>query len=150
MLPELKINHSSDAAVVPITRKPLQLMDVVDVARHGATVKLTDEALSDVAASREAVEALAANERPLYGVSTGFGALNTVRIPIAERERLQRSLIRSHAAGMGDPVEPEVVRAMMLLRLHTLASGRTGVRVSTVRAYADLLNCGITPLVHEY
>jgi histidine ammonia-lyase len=126
------------------------MMDVVAVARHSTRVRLSDEALTAVAESRTAVETLADGERPLYGVSTGFGALNTVRIPVAERDRLQRSLIRSHAAGMGAPVEPEVVRAMMLLRLHTLASGRTGVRVSTVQAYADLLNSGITPLVHEY
>jgi histidine ammonia-lyase len=136
--------------VVAVSPKPLQLNEVVAVARHGALVRLTDESVTAVAASRAAVETLAAQEAPLYGVSTGFGALNTVRIPLADRETLQRSLIRSHAAGMGTPVEVEVVRAMMLLRLHTLASGRTGVRVSTVRAYAALLNSGIVPIVHEY
>jgi histidine ammonia-lyase len=153
-LPELRIDASGAAVaaanVVLIDPKPLELMDVVAVARYGARVLLTEEAVAAVDASRVAVETLAADERPLYGVSTGFGALNTVRIPVSERDKLQRSLIRSHAAGMGEPVEPEVVRAMMLLRLHTLASGRTGVRVSTVRAYADLLNSQITPLVHEY
>jgi histidine ammonia-lyase len=139
-----------DASVVLIGPKPLTLADVVAVARAGAQVQLTVEALDAARAARTAVETLAAQEQPLYGVSTGFGALNTVRIPVSERERLQRGLIRSHAAGMGEPVEAEVVRAMMLLRLHTLASGRTGVRASTVRAYADLLNSGIVPLVHEY
>src|SRR5205085_6857666 len=63
---------------------------------------------------------------------------------------LQRSLIRSHAAGSGPEVEREVVRALMLLRLSTLATGRTGVREVIVRTYAHLLNVGITPVVHEY
>src|SRR5437764_307059 len=93
-----------DTPAVPIGLKPLALADVVAVARHDALVQLTVEALDSVRASRTAVEVLAAQETPLYGVSTGFGALNTVRIPVADRERLQRSLIRSHAAGMGDPV----------------------------------------------
>jgi histidine ammonia-lyase len=96
------------------------------------------------------VEALAALDRPVYGVSTGFGALATRHIPPADRERLQRSLIRSHAAGLGDPVEAEVVRALMLLRLRTLATGRTGVRPEIAGACTDLLNAGITPVVPEY
>ena len=66
------------------------------------------------------------------------------------RKQLQRSLIRSHAAGSGPEVEREVVRAMMLLRLSTLASGRTGVRRETAQAYADLLSAGLTPVVYEY
>src|SRR5699024_12418642 len=72
--------------------------------------------------------ALAAGETPVYGVSTGFGALADTSIPPSMRHALQRSLIRSHAAGAGGEVEPEVVRALMLLRARTLASGRTGVR----------------------
>ena len=87
---------------------------------------------------------------PHYGVSTGFGALATRHIPTALRAQLQRSLVRSHAAGAGPEVEREVVRALMLLRLSTLATGRTGVRLETARAYAALLSAGITPVVHEY
>jgi histidine ammonia-lyase len=83
-------------------------------------------------------------------VSTGFGALATRHIPVEQRERLQRSLIRSHAAGSGPAVEREVVRAMMLLRLSTLATGRTGVRPETARALAGMLTAGITPVVHEH
>src|SRR5690606_34596535 len=85
-----------------------------------------------------------------YGVSTGFGALATRHIAPDLRARLQRSLIRSHAAGAGPEVEREVVRALMLLRLRTLASGNTGVEVATVETLAALLNAGITPIVHEY
>ena len=123
---------------------------VVAVARHGAPVELSAEALAAVAASREVIEALAADTVPHYGVSTGFGALATLHIPLERRVQLQRSLIRSHAAGSGEEVEREVVRALMLLRLSTLATGRTGVRVETATAYAAMLSEGITPVVHEY
>ena len=79
--------------------------------------------------SRDVVDRLAEDDEPHYGISTGFGALATRHIPLEQRAQLQRSLIRSHAAGSGPEVEREVVRALMLLRLSTLATGRTGVRV---------------------
>ncbi|WP_369142763.1 histidine ammonia-lyase [Streptomyces sp. R44] len=124
--------------------------EVVSVARHGAQVSLAPEALQEIARSREVVKALADDAKPHYGVSTGFGALATRHIPTELRTQLQRSLVRSHAAGSGPEVEREVVRALMLLRLSTLATGRTGVRTETAEAYAALLNAGITPVVHEY
>ncbi|MFG2885148.1 histidine ammonia-lyase [Streptomyces sp. NPDC048297] len=129
---------------------PLSADDVVSVARHGAPVVLAEEALKEIARSREVIEGLADDVVPHYGVSTGFGALATRHIPTELRAQLQRSLVRSHAAGSGPEVEREVIRALMLLRLSTLATGRTGVRVETAQAYADLLNAGITPVVHEY
>ncbi len=140
--------HATQA--VTITPNPLTPEQVVAVARHGAPVVLGDDALAAVAASRAAIVALGEEERPVYGVSTGFGALATRHIAPADRERLQRSLVRSHAAGTGPEVEREVVRGLMLLRLHTLATGRTGVRVGTAEAYAAMLSAGITPIVHEY
>ncbi|AJF63836.1 histidine ammonia-lyase [Streptomyces vietnamensis] len=124
--------------------------EVVSVARLGAQVTLAPEALQEIARSREVVKALADDAKPHYGVSTGFGALATRHIPTELRTQLQRSLVRSHAAGSGPEVEREVVRALMLLRLSTLATGRTGVRTETAEAYAALLNAGITPVVHEY
>jgi len=124
--------------------------DVVAVARGGAAVTLGAAALDAVAKSRAHIERLATAETPTYGVSTGFGALATRHIPTDRRAALQRSLIRSHAAGAGRPVETEVVRALMLLRLRTLATGRTGVRQSIVETMAALLNAGIVPVVHEY
>ena len=129
---------------------PVSFSDVVAVARDGAAVELADDAVAAVEASRIHIEELAANPTPVYGVSTGFGALATRHIPLDMRKQLQRSLIRSHAAGSGPEVEREVIRAMMLLRLSTLASGRTGVRRETAQAYADLLSAGLTPVVHEY
>ncbi len=129
---------------------PLAVADVVAVARHDAKVVIADEARERIAASRRIIEDLANDTRPHYGVSTGFGALAKVQIPVEKRQQLQRSLIRSHAAGSGPAVEREVVRALMLLRLNTLASGRTGVRPVVAETYAAILNAGITPVVHEY
>ncbi len=96
------------------------------------------------------VEGMAAREEAVYGVSTGFGSLATTFIPAERRDELQRSLIRSHAAGMGPLVEPEVVRAMMLLRARTLSMGYSGVRRVVVDTMIALLNAGITPPVHEH
>ena len=129
---------------------PVSFDDIVAVARGGAAVAVAEEAVAAIDESRTHIEALAANPTPVYGVSTGFGALATRHIPQEMRKQLQRSLIRSHAAGSGPEVEREVVRAMMLLRLSTLASGRTGVRRETAQAYADLLSAGLTPVVYEY
>jgi histidine ammonia-lyase len=126
------------------------IADVVAVARHDAVVELDAGALDAVDASRSLVESLANAEEPHYGISTGFGALATTYIPADRRAQLQASLVRSHAAGSGPEVEREVVRALMLLRLSTLMTGRTGVRRETVETYAALLNAGITPLVREY
>ncbi|MBV9830368.1 MAG: histidine ammonia-lyase [Marmoricola sp.] len=129
---------------------PLSFADVVAVAREGAPVRLTDEALTAIDRARATVEDLAAAATPAYGISTGFGALATRHIPTEMRAQLQRSLVRSHAAGSGPEVEREVVRGLMLLRLSTLATGRTGVRRETAQLMASMLNAGITPVVHEY
>ncbi|HEV7934270.1 MAG TPA: histidine ammonia-lyase [Actinomadura sp.] len=137
-------------ASVPVGPEPLTFEQVVAVARDGAEVELTDDALKCMAASRAHVEELATRCSPAYGISTGFGALATRHIHEDLRARLQVSLVRSHAAGNGPEVEREVVRALMLLRLRTLASGRTGIRPATARTLAALLNAGLTPVVHEY
>jgi histidine ammonia-lyase len=135
---------------VAVTPDALDPAAVVAVARHDEPVVLSEEALAVMAESRAHVEALAASDQPAYGISTGFGALATTHIRLDRRADLQRSLVRSHAAGSGAPVEREVVRAMMLLRLRTLATGRTGARPSTAQAMAGLLNAGFTPVVPEY
>jgi histidine ammonia-lyase len=120
------------------------------VARRGEAVTLGSGARAAMARSADIVARLVEGEEPVYGVSTGFGSLATVRIPAARREELQRALIRSHAAGMGAPVEREVVRAMMLLRARTLAMGWSGARPEVADALLALLNAGITPVVPEY
>src|SRR4051812_21400102 len=129
---------------------PLAPDDVIAVAGGGAAVHLADEALAAVDRARAVVDVLAAAPTPAYGISTGFGALATRHIPTEMRAQLQRSLVRSHAAGSGPEVEREVVRALMLLRLSTLATGHTGIRRETAELLAGLLSHGITPVVHEY
>jgi histidine ammonia-lyase len=124
--------------------------DVVAVARREARVRLAPAALDAMATSRSVVDDLAAAPTPAYGISTGFGALATRHISPDLRAKLQLSLIRSHAAGAGDPVEREVVRALMFLRLKTLASGRTGIRPVVAETLAAMLNAGITPVVPEH
>ena len=123
--------------------------DVVAVARRGEEVRVSDGALSRMAASRRIVEALADGE-PAYGISTGFGALANTTIPADRRAALQQSLIRSHAAGMGPAVEPEVVRAMMFLRVRTLAFGASGARPQVAESLVRLINAGVVPAVPEH
>ncbi|MFC6081687.1 histidine ammonia-lyase [Sphaerisporangium aureirubrum] len=136
--------------VVEVGAGELGFGQVVEVARRGAAVRLGDEAVTAITRARTRIDELAQSPTPAYGVSTGFGALATRHIDPALRARLQRSLVRSHAAGSGPEVEDEVIRAMMLLRLRTLATGHTGVRPATARLLAGLLSAGITPVVHEY
>jgi histidine ammonia-lyase len=129
---------------------PVSIDDVVAVARGNAAVRLGDDAIHAIGQARAVVDKLAAEPTPAYGISTGFGALATRHIPEDMRAQLQRSLVRSHAAGSGPEVEREVVRALMLLRLSTLATGHTGVRLETAQTLAALLTHGITPVVHEF
>jgi histidine ammonia-lyase len=138
------------AVRVVLRPEGLTRADVVAVAREGAGARLSDEAVAAMAATRAHVEALAAATQPVYGVSTGFGGLATRHIPPENRARLQRSLIASHAAGMGDPVEPEVVRATVLLRARTLATGVTGARPELAEALLRLLDGGRLPEVPEF
>jgi histidine ammonia-lyase len=103
-----------------------------------------------MAESAAIVERLASSPEPAYGISTGFGSLARTPIPAERREELQRALIRSHAAGLGPPVEREVVRAMMLLRARSLAMGYSGARPEVSELILNLLNAGITPIVPEH
>lgn len=139
-----------DMHTVVVGTSGVTASDVLAVARGGARIELSAEAVSALAAAREIVDALAAKPEPVYGVSTGFGALATRHISQELRAQLQRNIVRSHAAGMGPRVEREVVRALMFLRLKTVCSGHTGVRPEVAQTMADVLNAGITPVVHEY
>jgi histidine ammonia-lyase len=135
---------------VVINPTGMTMDDVVAVARGGEQVSLSQAALEGMSRARARIDELAGAEVPVYGISTGFGALANRHIAPADRVQLQKSLIRSHAAGIGASVEREVVRALMLLRLKTLASGHTGARPVVAETMAAVLNAGITPLVHEF
>lgn len=123
--------------------------DVVAVARRGERVDLTLAAIERMRRARSIVESLSEGEAA-YGITTGFGALATTTIPVDRRTALQRSLIRSHAAGMGTPVEAEVVRAMMFLRARTLAMGLSGTRPVVAYTLVRLINEDVVPVVPEH
>ncbi|MCI2956328.1 histidine ammonia-lyase [Agromyces atrinae] len=144
------MREDQHASSVIVGSGALSIAEVVAVARYDARVELDPAALDAVAASRLVVEGLAADPEPHYGISTGFGALATTFIDPTRRTQLQASLVRSHAAGSGDEVEREVIRALQLLRLSTLMTARTGVRREVAETYAAMLNADITPRVFEY
>jgi histidine ammonia-lyase len=141
---------SSSSRTITLSTSGVTFDDVIAVARYGAQVKLSQTAIDAMNTTRSFIEGYAAGGVPVYGVSTGFGALANRHIDVKDRVQLQKSLIRSHAAGVGPAIEREVVRALMFLRLRTMASGRTGVRVALAQTYVEFLNKGITPVVPEF
>ena len=135
---------------VVINTTGMTFEDVLAVARHDAKVVIAPATIEAVAQTRSRVDALAANSDSSTVISTGFGALANRHVSPEYRVQLQKSLIRSHAAGLGNLVEREVTRALMTLRLKTLCSGHTGVRPVVVETMAAILNADITPAVYEF
>ncbi len=135
---------------VVINTTGMTFEDVLAVARHDTKIVIAPATIEAVALTRSRVDALASSPDPVYGISTGFGALANRHVTPEYRVQLQKSLIRSHAAGLGNLVEREVTRALMTLRLKTLCSGHTGVRPVVVETMAAILNAGITPAVYEF
>ncbi|QOI98976.1 MAG: histidine ammonia-lyase [Phycisphaeraceae bacterium] len=140
---------ASPQTAVRLDGGPLLPRDLARVARDAAPVRLAPAAVHAVAASRERLERATRDGQPHYGVNTGFGSLARVRVPDQQLADLQRNLIRSHAAGVGDPLPDDVVRGMMLALAASLARGRSGVRPAVVRTIIDCLNHRLTPLVPE-
>jgi len=127
--------------------KSLTLPQVVQVARQGEQVALSEAGVEQIKRSRAIVDKILEEERPVYGVSTGFGEFCKVFIKKEDRAKLQRNLILSHATGVGEPLPREVVRAAMLLRANSLAKGYSGIRLETEQMLLTLLNEGITPII---
>jgi len=128
---------------------PLTPAQLETVARAGEQVALGEAAREAIARSRAVVEAHLDDGEAHYGINTGFGSLARVRIGGDELGELQRNLVRSHAAGIGEPLPPAVVRGMLVLLAASLARGYSGVRVELVEAIVGLLNTGVTPVVPE-
>jgi histidine ammonia-lyase len=135
--------------VITLTGDSLTIPDVVAVARDLATVEIDAAAAERADRSRTVVERMLATGEPIYGVNTGFGKLASVRIPADQLLQLQRNLILSHVAGVGDPLPVEAVRAAMLLRANVLLRETSGVRSVLARHIAAMLNAGIHPVVPE-
>ena len=133
--------------MVALDGASLTLDALVSIARAGTPVTLDPEALVRVDAARAVVDRKADGAAPVYGVNTGFGSLADVRIPREELEHLQVNLLRSHAAGVGEPLPVATVRAMMALRANVLAKGYSGIRRETLERLVALLNHGVHPRV---
>jgi histidine ammonia-lyase len=132
---------------VTLQGEALTPQDVIAVARWHARVTIGDEAVRRIEIARTFIQQLAHEERKVYGVTTGFGHLSRVRIPADHLLDLQHNLLRSHAAGVGEPVSEEVARAMLLLLAASLARGNSGVRVDVVRSLVALLNNDVYPII---
>ncbi|HZR25989.1 MAG TPA: histidine ammonia-lyase [Vicinamibacterales bacterium] len=125
----------------------LTLEQLIDIADRGERVGLSDAARRRVQASRDVVERRARNDEPAYGINTGFGSFADVKIAPEALETLQLNLLRSHAAGVGDPLPVRTVRAMMALRANVLAKGFSGISLPTLDALIAMLNDGVHPRV---
>jgi histidine ammonia-lyase len=132
---------------ITINRQPLTIDEVVAVARGGSQVELGKDSIAAMERSRTVVEDLVAEGRVVYGITTGFGKFADRTIPRDSLEQLQHNLIRSHSVGVGDPLPPDVVRSMMVLRVASLARGYSGIRPATVRALVDMLNADVLPVI---
>jgi histidine ammonia-lyase len=130
-----------------LTGRDLTIDQVIEVARGRRAVELDPEAAVRMRASRAVIERLVADGATVYGVTTGFGDLADVRIEPARTAELQRNLVRSHAAGVGEPLPDDVVRAMLLLRANALAIGLSGVRVAVVELLIGMLNAAVHPVI---
>ena len=130
-----------------LTPGPLSMVDALDVIRNHRPVELGQEALDALNLAQSSVEALAAQPEPTYGLNTGFGSLSRHRIDHEDLGRLQINLLRSHAAGIGEPLDKPVVRGMLILLAASLARGHSGVRPVVVTSLLGLLNNDVLPVV---
>jgi histidine ammonia-lyase len=135
--------------MIDLTSVSLTIDKLVAVARHGAQVApLSAEVIARMDASRAWVEyAIHHHDAPIYGVNTGFGPLAKQRVAPEQARQLSRNLILNCLAGVGAPLPPEIVRAMMLIRAHTLTAGYSGARPLAAQTLIDMLNAGVTPVV---
>ncbi len=133
--------------IVTVNGDALTIEDVVDVARGAATAELDASVAAIMEPSRSVVAAAIEGDAPVYGVNTGFGALADTRVGARDLERLQGAIVRSHAAGTGEPLGDDAVRAVLLLRARTLAAGYSGVRVELPARLIEMLNLGLLPVV---
>jgi len=133
--------------MIEIDGHHLSIQNVVDAARSGAIVEISQDGLENIDRARAWLEQVLETDRPVYGINTGFGIFADRRISLADSARLNRNLILSHAVGTGQAFEDEIVRAAMLVRANTLSKGYSGVRREVVQTLLDMLNAGVTPFV---
>jgi histidine ammonia-lyase len=127
----------------------MSLEELVAIAREGARVRLAKESEERIVKARKLIEQWVQEGRTIYGITTGFGALSDVAISREDTRQLQENILMSHAAGVGESLDEETVRATMALRIKDLARGHSGIRLETVQSLAELLNRGVIPVVPE-
>lgn len=127
----------------------LTIEDIVNVSRKNYEVELSNEAIEKINKARNVVDKFVEEEKVVYGITTGFGKFSDVFISKEEAKQLQRNLIISHACGVGNPLDEEVVRAIMLLRANALAKGNSGIRLSTINKLIEMINKGVHPVIPE-
>jgi histidine ammonia-lyase len=132
-----------------LTGQPLSLSEIAQVAYGRASIELGPSSHPRIDASRKVIEEIVAKGGVVYGVSTGFGKLSEVHIPVGELRQLQLNLVRSHACGIGQPLAATEVRAMILLRANVLALGLSGIRLEVIKLLCELNNRGVVPLIPE-
>ncbi|MFQ6124264.1 MAG: histidine ammonia-lyase [Candidatus Heimdallarchaeota archaeon] len=132
---------------VVINGESLSLEEIIAVARRGAHVNLTPRVKEQVEQGRKVVQEILESGKVVYGINTGFGELARVKIPTNETGILQENMILSHSAGVGPPLDPEIVKATMLLQVNSIAKGHTGARIVICQTLMDMLNNGVVPIV---
>ena len=133
--------------MLTIDCQPLTIYDVVRVARGRERVALSQAACDRITANRAWVDSILEADQVVYGISTGFGEFSKITISPGQREELQRNLILSHCTGVGENLPEDVVRALMLLRVNSLALGYSGIRLNTVQKLIDLINHDVYPAI---
>jgi histidine ammonia-lyase len=140
-------HHSS---TLLIDGEALSVDEVVDVARHGRRAELSPEAIKKIEDCRAWVDSTVDEGKlSVYGLTTGYGSLAEVKIPVEDIDALTRNMIMSHCVGVGQPLDVETVRATMLIRANTLAKGYSGIRLETLETLLDMLNRGVHPVLPE-
>lgn len=125
----------------------LSLAQLREIYSHPAQITLDECAFAAIDESVACVNAILAEGRTAYGINTGFGLLAQTRISTEDLENLQRSLVLSHAAGVGEPLDDDMARLIMVLKINSLARGFSGIRLSVIQALIQLVNKGVTPWI---
>ncbi|WP_195937689.1 histidine ammonia-lyase [Romboutsia sp. 1001713B170131_170501_G6] len=135
--------------IITLNGNDLTIEDVVKVARNDYKVKLSKEAIYNIQKSRALVDKLVKEDEVSYGITTGFGRFSDIVISKDDAKELQRNLIISHSCGVGNPLDEEIVRAIMLLRINALSKGYSGIRLQTLEVLISMVNEGVHPIIPE-
>jgi len=132
---------------IVIDGNSLTIEEIISIKKYSTKVKLSEQCISSIIESRRLVEEIVSSGEVVYGINTGFGALSNVTIAPEKLEELQINLIRSHACGVGEKMNPDSVLMMMLVRVNSLAKGNSGASLELIKLLIDMINARIAPVV---